>query len=50
MNKDDIEDRPTLYSDKPWSEMDLFNRPNGVRLTMEPDAWRVAFARHERPK
>jgi hypothetical protein len=33
MNSDDIEDRPDLNSGKPWSEMDLFDLANGVRLS-----------------
>jgi hypothetical protein len=32
MNSDDIEDRPDLNTGKPWSEMDLFDLANSVRL------------------
>jgi len=32
MNESDIEDRPDLNAGKEWSEMDLFDLANSVRL------------------
>jgi hypothetical protein len=32
MSQPDIEDRPDLNTGKPWSEMDLFDLANSVRL------------------
>ena len=32
MNETDIEDRPDLNTGKEWSEMDLFDLANSVRL------------------
>jgi hypothetical protein len=32
MNATDIEDRPELNSGTPWSEMDLFDLANSLRL------------------
>jgi hypothetical protein len=32
MSQPDIEDRPDLNTGKPWSEMDLFDLANCVRL------------------
>jgi hypothetical protein len=44
MNDSDIEDRPDLNASKEWSEMDLFDLANGVRLNSRSKKSRVSCA------
>jgi hypothetical protein len=49
MNSDDIDDTPDLNTSKPWSEMDLFDLANSVRLgdTIEEIAGFLCRSRRE---
>jgi hypothetical protein len=49
MNESDIEDRPDLNTGKEWSEMDLFDLANSVRLNqpVEEIAMFVCRSRRE---
>ena len=44
----DIEDRPDLNSGKPWSEMDLFDLGNSVRLRESVDEIATFLCRSRR--
>ena len=44
MSQPDIEDRPDLNTGEPWSEMDLFDLANSVRLGDPIEKLRSSYA------
>jgi hypothetical protein len=48
LNESDIEDRPDLNASKEWSEMDLFDLANSVRLNQPIEEIAMFLCRSQR--